>query len=45
MERDPAIYFWAHMLDEAMQDKTLLLEDREGKNLNRAEKWVEKNVP
>ena len=37
------IYYWAHMLDEAMCDKTLILEDREGKNINRAEKWIKAN--
>lgn len=33
------------MLDEAMQDKALLSEDREGKNINRAEKWLKANHP
>lgn len=43
MKKDPAIYFWAHMLDEAMEDKCLILEDREGKNINKAEAWINAN--
>lgn len=39
------ISYLAHMLDEAMQDKSMLAEDREGKNINRAEKWLKKNHP
>ena len=39
------IYYWAHMLDEAMCDKTIILEDREGKNINKAEKWIKTNHP
>ena len=33
------------MLDEAMCDKTIILEDREGKNINKAEKWIKTNHP
>lgn len=39
------INYLAHMLDEAMQDKSLLSEDREGKNINRAEKWLKQYHP
>ena len=39
------IDFWAHMLDEAMHDKALIVltEDIEGKNINRAEKFIKQN--
>lgn len=43
MDKDPLIQFWAHMLDEAMEDKCLILEDREGKNINKAEDWINAN--
>ena len=35
------------MLDEAMNDKAsiVLTEDAEGKNINRAEKWIKQNFP
>ena len=39
------VYFWAHMLDEAMQDKCMLTEDRESKNMHKARKWIEQNHP
>lgn len=39
------LYYWTHMLDEAMEDKCLLTEDKEGKNINRAEKWIKDNHP
>ena len=41
------IEYWAHMLDEAMNDKAsiVLTEDAEGKNINRAEKWIKQNFP
>ena len=41
------IEYWAHMLDEAMNDKALIVltEDAEGKNINRAEKWIKQNFP
>ena len=41
------VNFWAHMLDEAMKDKAsiLLCEDAEGKNINRAEKFIKQNYP
>ena len=39
------VNFWAHMLDEAMEDKCLLTEDAEGKNINRAEKFIKQNYP
>jgi len=32
-ESDRQIYYWAHMLDEAMEDKRLILEDREDRQL------------
>lgn len=37
------IDYLAHMLDEAMCDKTMLCEDKEGKNLNKADKWVKEH--
>lgn len=39
------IDYLAHMLDEAMQDKSMFIEDREGKNINRAEKWLKAHHP
>lgn len=42
---DQQINFWAHMLDEAFDKEQFLCEDREGKNINRAEKWIKQNHP
>ena len=39
------IYYWAHMLDEAFSKDQFLCEDVEGKNINRAEKWIKQNHP
>ena len=39
------VYFWAHMLDEAFNKEQFLCEDKEGKNINRAEKWIKQNHP
>lgn len=39
------IYYWAHMLDEAFSKDQFLCEDIEGKNINRAEKWIKTNHP
>ena len=39
------IYYWAHMLDEAFSKDQFLFEDIEGKNINRAEKWIKQNRP
>jgi hypothetical protein len=33
------------MLDECFNKDQLLCEDREGKNINRAEKWIKQNHP
>ena len=42
---DKTIVFWAHMLDEAFNKEQFLCEDKEGKNINRAEKWIKDNHP
>ena len=39
------IYYWAHMLDECFDKQQFLCEDVEGKNINRAEKWIKQNHP
>ena len=39
------IYYWAHMLDECFDKEQFLCEDIEGKNINRAEKWIKQNRP
>ena len=33
------VNYWAHMLDESFS-KELIFEDKEGKNINKAEKWI-----
>ena len=45
MKTDSQIYFWAHMLDECFNKDQFLCEDKEGKNINRAEKWIKDNRP
>ena len=45
MREDLQIYYWAHMLDEAFNKEQFLCEDVEGKNINRAEKWIKQNHP
>lgn len=42
---DIRIVYWAHMLDECFDKEQFLCEDREGKNINRAEKWIKDNHP
>ena len=42
---DIRIVYWAHMLDECFNKEQFLCEDREGKNINRAEKWIKDNHP
>ena len=42
---DILIVYWAHMLDECFDKEQFLCEDREGKNINRAEKWIKDNHP
>ena len=42
---DRQIYYWAHMLDECFDKEQFLCEDIEGKNINRAEKWIKQNHP
>ena len=39
------LYYWTHMLDEAFNKDQFLCEDVEGKNINRAEKWIKYNRP
>lgn len=39
------IVYWACMLDECFGKERFLCEDREGKNINRAEKWIRRNHP
>ena len=39
------LYYWTHMLDECFDKDRLLCEDVEGKNINRAEKWIKHNRP
>ena len=43
MGEDLQIQYWAHMLDEAFNKEQFLYEDVEGKNINRAEKWIKQN--
>ena len=43
MREDLQIQYWAHMLDEAFNKEQFLYEDVEGKNINRAEKWIKQN--
>ena len=43
MNEKHQIYYWAHMLDEAFNKEQFLYEDVEGKNINRAEKWIKQN--
>ena len=38
------VNYWAHMLDESFS-KELIFEDKEGKNINKAEKWIKQNHP
>lgn len=45
MREDLQIQYWAHMLDEAFNKQQFLCEDVEGKNINRAEKWIKQNRP
>ena len=45
MNIDRQILYWAHMLDEAFNKEQFLCEDKEGKNINRAEKWIKQNHP
>ena len=45
MKTDSQIQFWVHMLDECFNKEQFLCEDREGKNINRAEKWIKQNHP
>ena len=45
MREDLQIQYWAHMLDEAFNKEQFLCEDVEGKNINRAEKWIKQNHP
>ena len=45
MKDQHLIYYWAHMLDEAFNKDIFLCEDKEGKNINRAEKWIKDNHP
>jgi len=33
------------MLDECFSKEQFLCEDKEGKNINRAEKWIKQNHP
>lgn len=42
---DKQIHYWAHMLDECFNKEQFLYEDKEGKNINRAEKWIKQNHP
>ena len=42
--KNPDIHYWAHMLDESF-NKHMLNEDVEGKNINRAEKYIKTNFP
>ena len=42
---DILIVYWAHMLDECFDKEQFLCEDRERKNINRAEKWIKDNHP
>jgi len=39
------ISYWAHMLDEALQNKCMLTEDRESKNMHKARRWIEQSHP
>ena len=45
MTTQQQIYYWAHMLDDCFNKDRFLFEDREGKNINRAEKWIKRNRP
>ena len=45
MNQHQQIYYWAHMLDECFDKEQFLCEDIEGKNINRAEKWIKQNRP
>ena len=45
MNFNEQLSYWMHMLDEAMLNKPLLNEDKEGKNINKAEKWIKANHP
>ncbi len=38
------IEYWAHMLDEAMCDKTLILEDKESENVHKAKNYLENEI-
>ena len=45
MNQQQQIYYWAHMFDDCFNKNRFLFEDREGKNINRAEKWIKANRP
>ena len=45
MTTQQQIYYWAHMLDDCFNKDRFLCEDKEGKNINRAEKWIKANRP
>ena len=45
MTTQQQIYYWAHMLDDCFNKDRFLFEDKEGKNINRAEKWIKANRP
>ena len=44
-QQQQQIYYWAHMLDDCFNKNRFLFEDKEGKNINRAEKWIKQNRP
>ena len=45
MTTQQQIYYWAHMFDDCFNKDRFLFEDKEGKNINRAEKWIKANRP
>ena len=45
MNLNVQIAYWANMLDESFDVEKFLCEDKEGKNINRAEKWIKDNHP
>ena len=45
MNQQQQIYYWAHMFDDCFNKDRFLFEDKEGKNINRAEKWIKANRP
>ena len=45
MNLNVQIAYWANMLDESFDVEKFLCEDKEGKNINRAEKWIKDNRP